>query len=460
MLPTAQKPIKITGLYHMTTKNDKYLHMKFTRTFFLLLFVYSISFAQTSEETSIAFIKKLERQKFDSCYAMFDTSMANKFSVDMLQQMWGSIPRYIGEYKSYSTVTTEKKDSLEYVYVRCEFEKTKMDLQLVYNSPPQKIIGMFFTQPKSKTAYLTPDYAEQSKYYETKIAVKTGTMSLPGALCVPNNIKNPPVVILLAGSGPNDKDETIGPNKALKDLAVGLASNGIATYRYDKRTLVYGKDMKDATINTEVIDDAIGAVAIIKKNPDFKDSKIFIVGHSLGAMCAPLVASKCKQVNGIVMLAGNARPLEDVVLEQYNYVFGLDSLDVSEKKEILDYTQKMKIVKDPKLLKVAKTEDLPLSLESTYWQSLVKYNQVQVAKKVKQPILVLQGERDYQVTMTDFNLWKENLSNNSKNQFISYPALNHLFMKGEGKSIPAEYEKQGNVDKQIITDIANWVKSK
>jgi hypothetical protein len=73
---------------------------------------------------------------------------------------------------------------------------------------------------------------------------------------------------------------------------------------------------------------------------------------------------------------------------------------------------------------------------------------------------VLQGERDYQVTMTDFNLWKENLSNNSKNQFISYPALNHLFMKGEGKSIPAEYEKQGNVDKQIITDIANWVKSK
>ena len=76
----------------MTTKNDKYLHMKFTRTFFLLLFVYSISFAQTSEETSIAFIKKLERQNLTACYAMFDTSMANKFSVDMLQQMWGSIP--------------------------------------------------------------------------------------------------------------------------------------------------------------------------------------------------------------------------------------------------------------------------------------------------------------------------------------------------------------------------------
>jgi uncharacterized lipoprotein YmbA len=120
----------------------------------------------------------------------------------------------------------------------------------------------------------------------------------------------------------------------------------------------------------------------------------------------------------------------------------------------------MKTVKDSKALKLAKAEDLPLNLESKYWQSLVNYNQVQVAKKVKQPILVLQGERDYQVTMTDFNLWKQNLGDKSKNQFISYSNLNHLFMKGEGKSTPAEYDKQGNVEEKIIIDIANWVKSK
>lgn len=433
--------------------------MKFTFAILLSLFIFLNSFSQTNEELSISFVKKLERQQFDSCYSMFDTSMANKFNATMLEKMWGSIPRYMGEYKGYTTVESMKKDSIDVVAVRCTFEKTKMDLQFSFNDN-KKIVGMFFVPPKNKTAYVTPEYAQQNKYYETKISVKTGTMSLPGALCVPNNIKNPPVVILLAGSGPNDKDETIGPNKALKDLAIGLASNGIATYRYDKRTLVYGKDMKDVTINTEVIDDAISAVAIIKKNPDFKDSKIFIVGHSLGAMCAPLVASKCKAVNGIVLLAGNARPLEDVVLEQYNYIFGLDSLDASEKKEILDYTNKLKTVKDPKALQTAKAEDLPLNLESKYWQSLVNYNQVKIAKKVKQPILVLQGERDYQVTMTDFNLWKQNLGDKSKNQFISYPNLNHLFMKGEGKATPAEYDKQGNVEFQVISDITTWVKSK
>ncbi|MES2762790.1 MAG: DUF3887 domain-containing protein [Bacteroidota bacterium] len=437
--------------------------MKLIYAFVFFTVFLSSSIAQNYEETSIAFIKKLERQQFDSCFAMFDTSLADKFNVGMLEGMWGTIPKYMGEYKGYSTVESSKKDSMDIVAVRCQFEKTKMDLQFAYYNS-NKIMGMYFVPPKNKTAYNTPEYAQSNKYYETKIPVKTGTLTLPGALCVPNNIKNPPVVILLAGSGPNDKDESIGPNKGLKDLAIGLASNGIATYRYDKRTLTYGKEISQQMdkfgIEQEVIEDALSAINILKKNPDFKNSKVYIAGHSLGAMSAPLIASKSKAVSGIILLAGNARPLEDLLVEQYTYIYGLDSLNASEKKEIETLVAQTKTIKDPKLLKAAKKEDLPLGLTSYYWQSLTKYNQVQTAKKLKQPILVLQGERDYQVTMTDFNLWKQNLSDNSKNQFISYPALNHLFMKGEGRSVPAEYEKQGNVEEKVITDISAWIKGK
>jgi esterase/lipase len=437
--------------------------MKFIYFLILLITITFSSKAQTNEELSVSFVKQLARHQYDSCYAMFDTVMAGKFSVGMLEQMWQTIPRYMGEYKSYSTIASEKKDSLELVSVRCEFEKTKMDLQFSYNEH-KKIVGMFFVPPKNKAAYVYPEYSQSHKFYETKIVVKTGTYTLPGVLFVPNNIKNPPVVILLAGSGPNDKDETIGANKVLKDLAGGLASNGIATYRYDKRTFVYGREisqnMNDFDLNKEVIEDAISAVNMLKKNPDFKQSKVYIIGHSLGAMCAPLIASKSKSVSGIVLLAGNARSLEDLLLEQYNYIFGLDSIDLSEKKEIAELTNQIKIVKDPELLKTAKPDELPLGLTSHYWQSLNKYNQLNVAKKIKQPALIIQGERDYQVTMTDFNLWKQNLNDNSKNQFISYPSLNHLLMKGEGKSTPGEYEKQGNVDKKIIIDIANWIKGK
>lgn len=434
------------------------MNMKLLYSIITTLFLSLCTLAQTNEEKSVLFIKQLERQQFDSCFTMFDSVMASQFTATMLENMWQSVPKYMGEYKGFTTVESTKKDSIDLVAVRCEFEKTKMDLQFAYNNS-QKIVGMYFVPPKNKTAYTMPEYAQQNKYYESTLAVKSGTMVLPGVLCIPNHVKNPPLVILLAGSGPNDKDESIGPNKVLKDLAVGLASNGIATYRYDKRTLVYGKEIKDVTIYSEVIDDAMNAIAILKKNPNFKQSNIYIAGHSLGAMCAPLIAKKSKSINGIILLAGNARPLEDLILEQYQYIFSADSIDKEETKELEKLKNQINTIKDSKLLKMAKAEYLPLNVPSGYWESLNKYHQIEVAKKLKQPILIIQGERDYQVTIQDFNLWKQNLSQQSKNKFISYPSLNHLLIKGEKKSLPAEYEQQGNVDEQLIIDMVNWIKS-
>lgn len=416
--------------------------------------------AQTTTDLSLSLIGKLQRAQYDSCQTMFDTVVSNKINAGMMQQIWESMPRYIGEYQSYSDIRTEKTDSTESVSVRCHFAKTKMDLQLTFNHQ-QKIIGIFFLPPKNTSTYNYPEYYKAHKFYESKITVKSGKYELPGVLCIPNNVKNPPVAILLAGSGPNDKDESIGPNKLLKDIAVGLASNGIASIRYDKRTLNYGKEMAaqpDMGIKEEVIEDAVSAVDMIRKHPLTKDSKIYIVGHSLGAMCAPLIASKTK-VNGIVLMAGNARPLEDLIVEQYRYLYGTDREKGEDDPEVKKMAAKAAVVKDAKALKMAKPEELPLNLPSPYWQSLTKYQQAEIAKKLKQPILVLQGERDYQVTMTDFQLWKKALGDKSKNTFISYPALNHLFMKGEGKSMPSEYETQGNVEGKVITDMSEWIKA-
>ena len=432
--------------------------MKYICSFFV--FISLIATSQTNQELFVSLIQKLQRAQYDSCQTMFDTSVTNQINSDMLKNIWESIPKYLGEYKSYAEISTEKMDSIETVSIRCVFTKTKMDLKLSFNLQ-QKIIGIFFTPPKNNLVYSYPDYYKSNRFYESKTVVKSGKYELPAVLCIPNNVTNPPVVILLAGSGPNDKDESIGPNKLLKDLAVGLASNGIASIRYDKRTLAYGveiaKEVKDLGINEEVIEDAISAVKLMKKNPATKHSKIVIVGHSLGAMCSPLIA---KEVNpdGIILMAGNARSLEDLMLEQYTYLSSLDTLTKDMEKELVKLAAQTLIVKNPKALKEAKAEDLPLNLTSYYWQSLKAYDQVAVAKKLKQPILVLQGERDYQVTLKDFNIWKEALGTNPKNTFISYPALNHLFMKGDGRSVPAEYERQGNMDEKVLTDITEWIK--
>ena len=424
------------------------------------LLISVISKSQTPTELSVSFLGKMIREQFDSCETYFDPSITDKINASKMQQAWNSIPTYVGEYKSFDNIRTEKKDSVEFVILQCAFEKTKLDLKFAYNKK-LKIIGLLFVPPTSKNAYNLPEYYEASKLYETKLTVKTGTFEMPGMLCVPNNIQNPPVVILLAGSGPNDKDGTIAGNKVLKDIALGLASKGIASLRYDKRAFAQGGkiDINKFGLYEEVVEDALSAIKILRENAITKESKIVVAGHSLGGMCAPWIASKSKDISGVILLAGPARRLEDAVMDQYIYLGSVDSASAESNKAIADMKIKVATVKNSKALKSAAAKDLPLGVSAFYWESINKYDHVATAKKVKQPMLILNGERDYQVTMVDFNWWKKELGSNLKNKFISYPKLNHLFMKGEGKPNPEEYEKPNNVDAKVILDMVEFIKS-
>lgn len=102
---------------------------------------------------------------------------------------------------------------------------------------------------------------------------------------------------------------------------------------------------------------------------------------------------------------------------------------------------------------------LPLGLPRSYWISLRDYRQVDSAEGLRLPILILQGERDYQVTMRDFAIWQSALKKKSNVRFKSYPALNHLFMKGAGKPAPEEYMRRGTVDEEVTSDIADFILS-
>ena len=115
-------------------------------------------------------------------------------------------------------------------------------------------------------------------------------------------------------------------------------------------------------------------------------------------------------------------------------------------------------MKNLKALKKLNPNELPLNLPFEYWESLSQLINTKITSQLKQPILVLQGGRDYQVTKIDFELWKTALSNQTKNQFLFYENLNHLFFNGNKKSVPADYEKQGNVEEKVILDISKWVK--
>ncbi|MEF9476959.1 alpha/beta hydrolase [Chryseobacterium sp. 1B4] len=231
------------------------------------------------------------------------------------------------------------------------------------------------------------------------------------------------------GSGSHDRDETIGENKPFKDIAEYLFNHGIASYRYDKRIYSYPETFNEkSTVEDETINDAVNAALYFKNNPEYKGYEIVILGHSQGAYLMPKIAEKA-QVSKYVFMAGNARPLQDLLVEQYEYLHSLDQANVPA-EAVQEIKKQVAFLNSSQFNFKSPTSELPLGQSAAYWKYLKDYNQLNEVKKIKAPMLFVQGGRDYQVTEKDFNLWKQTLKNNKAAVFKFYPELSHLFIAG------------------------------
>lgn len=283
---------------------------------------------------------------------------------------------------------------------------------------------------------------------------------LPGTLTLPAEGSSFPCIVLVHGSGPNDRDETIFENKPFRDIAWGLAKRGIATYRYDKRTKVYQNELKNDfkfTINEEVVDDAVNAVNMLANLDEINKDEIYVLGHSLGGYAIPRIADKLTNSAGYIIMAGNVRGIDEIIKEQYEYLSKIDGYISADEQLQIDAL-------DLELKKLENTNRMDsktpiLGAYKEYWKDLKKYEPIEMARNINKPVLVLQGERDYQVTTTEYNLWKGAFGNNVNWSFIKYSMLNHLMIKGEGNSEPKEYLTKGNVDERVIEDIGNWIQN-
>ena len=289
----------------------------------------AISNAQSSKkELAEKFINHLAASKWDSAIAMFDESLRGQLTPQTLEQVWGGLAGQLGKFqKIESSKAIGKGDVYD---VTAGFEKGTIDLRCPFNDK-QFLTGFFIPAPPRLknpvvVVYLDAPYTKKDKVEDQEIVVQTGDFKLPGTFTFPKNAISFPVVILVHGSGPNDRDETYSQNKIFRDLAKGLASVGIGSIRYDKRTKVYGAklDLKTFTLKEEVIDDVNSAIALAKTLKGVNPNKIIVIGHSLGAMAAPQIATENPNLAGIVLMAGNARPLGDLLIEQYEYLTNID----------------------------------------------------------------------------------------------------------------------------------------
>jgi dienelactone hydrolase len=413
------------------------------------------------EAKAMKMVALLAKEDYDRAGKDFNKEMQKALPAKKLADLWKSLTSKVGTLKKQTGVRTERAGKHDIVFVSCAFAKTPLDIKVVFTNA-KEITGLFFAPSKSAVKYEAPDYVQRKAFRETEVKFGLEKWTLPGTLSLPGGEGPFPVVVLVHGSGPSDRDETIGPNQPFRDLAWGLASRGIAVFRYEKRTKEHGAKMTGKnypTVKEEVIDDALAAVTLLRKTKGIDAKKIFVLGLSLGGTLVPQIGIEDPAIAGLISLAGLTRPLEEAMLEQITYLASLqEKLSDEEKAQMEKAKKQLARVADPKLSPDTPASELPLSVPAKYWLSLRNSSPAQAAGKCKQPILVLQGERDYQVTMKDFQGWKKLLVGRKNTEFKSYAKLNHLFIAGEGKSKPTEYDKVGHVAKEVIEDIAGWIK--
>jgi dienelactone hydrolase len=414
-------------------------------------------------ELATAMLEGLNKGSYESAGKAFDETMKKVLPPEKLDVAWKAVAQKYGRFRKLTGTRTVSGAKNDFVFLTCQFDKETTDIKVSFDKD-KRIVGFFFV-PTKPTDFAPPPYARPDAFREDAVIVgEDADWPLPGTLTLPKGDGPFPAVVLLHGSGPQDRDETIGANKPFRDLAWGLASQGVAVLRYEKRTRQHGARFAAAVpyaLKEEYADDAVAAIALLRAHPKVDRKRIVIVGHSLGALATPLVARRVPSLAGLVLLAANSRPLEDVVLDQFQYIYSLKGeLSADDRDAVEKIRKQVARVKDPELPPDTPASELPLGIPAFYWGSLRTYDAVGTAARLQMPLLVLQGERDYQVTMDDFAGWKKALSSRTNATLKSYPALNHLFMEGKGKSRPDEYDQPGHVAKEVVDDIAAWAKAR
>jgi len=395
-----------------------------------------------------------QRGDLDAVFSRFDERMSAALPKAKLAEFNSTLTFQVGKLQSVGEPKVSESDGMQRSETPLTFERATLNMKL--SMKDGKIAALFFL-PVEKPAepWSAPAYAKADAFKETEVTVNAGTeWALPGTLSMPGGPGPFPAVVLVHGSGPHDRDETIGPNKPFRDLAWGLASRGVAVLRYVKRTKVHAEKVMRSgsfTVKDETVADAAAGVRLLRGTAGIDPKRVFVAGHSLGGMLAPRVGKDEPGTAGLIILAGTTRPLEKVVLEQADY---LEKLGGGASNPMLAELRKQALL-IPSV--DAKTPGLIMGAPASYWLDLRGYQPPKVSAELKKPILVLQGERDYQVTMADFAGWKTGLAGSKSVEFRTYPKLNHLFMEGEGPSTPQEYERAGHVAVGVVDDIAAWV---
>ena len=397
--------------------------------------------SENTEDTDYTELsRKLCQDMIDGNYKstadLLSETAKKQLNEDALSQVWEQINTSAGSFVEMGE-TEEAVQTFTTTNTLLVFENMKVICTLAFNDNGE-IEGILFQPAESEeiTAQETDVFIERE--------VKIGEYALDGLLTLPKNVENPPLVILVQGSGQHNMNEGIGELATFNQISHGLAERGIATLRYNKRFYQFPDLAENGfNIDEEVIDDAVNAVDLASALvEDGEVSSIFVLGHSLGGCCAPVIAKRNPKVQGIISYAGTPRDLLEVVKDQI-------TAQLEDAEDDMTKTALSDILSNIDAIRNGNKDVYVLGSDYSYWESLDALNIGETAKSLDIPMLFLQGDQDIQVYPDkDYPLWQEYLAGKDNCTFKLYDGIGHLFCGDDDV-----------IQSRVLDDTADFVKS-
>lgn len=403
-------------------------------------------------EDAEAVAAALRSGDFDAVVSRFDDKLKSLLTAESLETAWNSVAPELGEYVGLVSAEGGGSANAYTVTVKDSFENGDLATMVTYDGE-KKISGLFLKPLTAAPAGESTDvYKEES--------IEVGEYALAGLLTTPAaSDGTEPIVVFIHGSGTSDMNETVGEGQMtpFKDLAHSLAALGISSIRYDKRYYDHPElaaDVNAVTIETETIDDANAAVALAQS---LGYDNIWIVGHSLGGMVAPFIASANDAVDGMVSMAGTLRNLAEVIYDQSAEAAAAADLTEDEKNAQL---AAVKAQCDAILTLSDEDTGKYFEMPASYWRSLNAVQGNRYIGALQKPVLALQGSADFQVYPdVDYPLWQTALEGRDNAECVLFDGLNHLFVPTAGKRDVSDYAVHAEIPAEVSQTIADFIRS-
>jgi uncharacterized protein len=455
--------------------------MRIFLAFVLGLGLSSLAFPQDAQLSELAgkALSELVNGNYAAFYARFDEKMKAALPEEKLPEMWKSIAGQFGSFKSQGAVRQDKSGDFDVVTIACQFEKAPLDVRLVFNAQRQ-MSGLFFS-PAATTGQSRPQdpkkpypYREEEVSYESK----DPGIKLAGTLTFPDSGGPFPAVLLITGSGTQNRNEEIMGHKPFLVLADHLTRSGIAVLRVDDRG-IGGSSMGPLNVTTlNFAQDVMAGVSYLKSRKEINARHIGLIGHSEGGVIAPMVAAQSPDVAFIVLMAGTGVKGEDVLTQQGEQLMraggaGEELIQENKKAQKILFDTLKSTADDEaaeKQIRQALSGLNPVirdaadaqmkSLLSPWTRYFVTYDPQPALEKVKCPVLAVNGEKDLQVSP------RQNLpaiekalraGGNKDFKVVEMPGLNHLFQTCKTGSVAEYGQIEETISPAALNLISGWI---